>query len=396
MGSVHERVWQHGIRQLWVHERARGVGLQALLLLALLLAAGYLASNALVNLQQAGLAMGYGFLWDAASFDINQKLIPYDGTSTYARAFVVGGLNTLLVAALGILAATLIGFAVGILQLSDNFLLRRMAATYVEITRNVPLLLQIIFWWTVMLGLPRVRDSIALGEFAYLSNRGLRLPSLAFEDGAGWVGIALALACFSVLLAVRASRCRQRRTGHALPMGWIAPALLVGMPAAVYYAAGQPLALELPTAGQFNLRGGTSITPELMALWLALSTYTGAFIAEIVRGGILSVGSGQTDAAAALGLPPKLAVRKIVLPQALRAIVPPLTSQYLDLTKNSSLAVAIGYQDIVSVGDTILNQSGQALEVISIYLAFYLALSLLTSALMNWYNAKVALRGGRA
>ena len=396
MGIIRERVWQRGIRQLWVHEHARGISLQALLLLALLLAVGYLASNTLANLQQAGLAMGYGFLGDTASFDINQQLIPYDGTSTYGRAFVVGGLNTILVAALGILAATLIGFAVGILRLSDNFLLSRMATAYVEITRNVPLLLQIIFWWIVMLGLPRARDSIAFGELAYLSNRGLRLPSLVFEDGAVWVVLALALACLGVLRALRASRCRQRRTGHTLPMRWIAPALLVGLPAAVYYAAGQPLALELPVAGRFNLRGGINITPELMALWLALSTYTGAFIAEIVRGGILSVSTGQTDAAAALGLPPKLVVRKIVLPQALRVIVPPLTSQYLNLTKNSSLAVAIGYQDIVSVGDTILNQSGQALEVISIYMAFYLALSLLTSAFMNWYNAKIALQGGRA
>ena len=385
------RPWQDGLRWLWLHEHARGVLLQALLLLGLATAVAVVAVNTLSNLEQAGIALGYGFLGDVAAFDISQRLIDYGGQSTYARALLVGGLNTVLVAVLGIIAATLIGFAAGILRLSNNFLISRMVGAYVEFTRNVPVLLQIIFWWVVMLNLPLTRDSIVFGELIYLNNRGLRLPGLESGPGAGWVLLTLLAGVAGTWLAARSSRRRRERTGRGLPMLRIGLALILGLPLALYFLLGQPLALEAPVAGRFNLRGGVNLKPELMALWVALSTYTGAFIAEIVRGGIQSVRAGQTEAAAALGLPPKLVVRKIVLPQALRVIVPPLTSQYLNLTKNSSLAVAVGYPDIVSVGDTILNQSGQALEVISIYMLFYLALSLLTSAFMNWYNARIAL-----
>ena len=377
--------------RLWTDERARGVLFQLLLILGLALAVAFVAANTIANLQRAGLASGYGFLVDTAAFDINQRLIQYDSTSTYGRAFVVGGLNTILVAALGIVAATVIGFIAGVLRLSNNFLVGQIVAVYVEFTRNVPVLLQIIFWWVIMLALPRVRDSISLGDTVFLNNRGIRMPSPVFADGSSLLLLALAVGVVATFLVSRWARARQDATGQRFPLGWAGLALIVGLPLAAYLVLGRPIGFDAPVMGKFNLRGGFNVTPELIALWLALSTYTGAFISEIVRSGILSVNRGQTEAAGALGLRPGLTMRRVVLPQALRVIIPPLTSQFLNLTKNSSLAVAIGYQDLVSIGDTILNQSGQALEVISIYMVVYLCLSLLTSAFMNWYNARIAL-----
>ena len=379
------------VSRLWTDERARGVLYQLLLLLGLALVAAFIVSNTIANLQRAGLASGYGFLFDTASFDINQRLIPYDSTSTYGRALVVGGLNTILVAALGIVAATLIGFAAGVLRLSNNYLVSRIVGVYVEFTRNVPLLLQIIFWWVIMLALPKVRGSISIADTVYLNNRGVRMPSPVFEDGAGFILAAFAAGLAAAFLIARWAKARQERTGRTFPAGWTGLALVAGLPLAVYFLFGRPIGFDAPVMGKFNLRGGFNVTPELVALWFALATYTGAFISEIVRAGVLAVSKGQTEAAGALGLRPGLTMRRIILPQALRVIIPPLTSQYLNLTKNSSLAVAIGYQDLVSIGDTILNQSGQALEVISIYMAAYLTISLLTSALMNWYNARIAL-----
>ena len=355
------------------------------------LAIAFIASNTIANLQQRGLASGYGFLFDTAAFDINQRLIPYSSTSTYGRAFLVGGLNTVLVAALGIVAATAAGFLAGVLRLSSNFLISRIVTVYVEFTRNVPLLLQIIFWWVIMLALPRVRDTISIGGFAFLNNRGVRLPAPVLAGGAAVVLIALAAGVAAAVLLARWAKRRQDATGRKFPAGWTGLGLIVGLPLAAFFLLGRPVSLDMPEMGRFNLQGGFNVTPELVALWIALSTYTGAFISEIVRAGILSVGKGQTEAAGALGLPAGLTLRRIVLPQALRTIIPPLTSQYLNLTKNSSLAVAIGYQDLVSVGNTILNQSGQALEVISIYMITYLCLSLLTSLFMNWYNRRIAL-----
>ena len=351
----------------------------------------FIVSNTIANLQQRGLASGYGFLFDTAAFDINQRLIPYSSTSTYGRAFLVGGLNTVLVAALGIVAATAVGFVAGVLRLSSNFLISRIVTVYVEFTRNVPLLLQIIFWWVIMLALPRVRDTISIGGFAFLNNRGVRLPAPVLAGGAAFVLIALAAGVAAAVLLARWAKRRQDATGGKFPAGWAGVCLIVGLPLAAFFALGRPVSLDMPEMGRFNLQGGFNVTPELVALWVALATYTGAFISEIVRAGILSVGKGQTEAAGALGLPAGLTLRRIVLPQALRTIIPPLTSQYLNLTKNSSLAVAIGYQDLVSVGNTILNQSGQALEVISIYMITYLCLSLLTSLFMNWYNRRIAL-----
>ena len=377
--------------RVWTDERARGVIFQLLLVLGLALFIAFIASNTIANLQRAGLASGYGFLFDTASFDINQRLIEYSSTSTYGRAFIVGGLNTILVAAMGVVTATVIGFLAGVLRLSNNYLISRMAAVYVECIRNVPVLLQIIFWWLILLALPRVRGSLSIGDSIFLNNRGVRIPAPIFEDGSAIVLAMIFAGVIGTVLVSRWARARQDATGRTFPVSWTGLGLVVGIPLIVYFIIGQPLDFELPVAKRFNFEGGLNITPELIALWIALSAYTGAFISEIVRAGILSVSKGQTEAAGALGLRRGLTMRKIILPQALRVIIPPATSQYLNLAKNSSLAVAIGYQDMVSIGDTILNQSGQALEVISIYMSFYLVLSLLTSAFMNWYNKRIAL-----
>ena len=370
---------------------SRGAILQLLLVLGVALFIAFIVVNTKANLERAGLSAGYGFLWDTSAFDINQRLISYDSTNTYGRAFIVGGLNTVLVASMGIVAATIIGFLAGVLRLSRNFLVSRIVTVYVEFTRNVPLLLQIIFWWVILLALPRVRDSIQLAGAVYLNNRGVRMPAPVFEEGAVVLLIAVIVGVVATVLVARWAKAHQDATGRKFPVGWTGLGLVVGLPLVLFFILGRPVSFDLPVMGRFNLQGGFNVTPELVALWLALATYTGAFISEIVRGGILSVSKGQNEAAGALGLPPGLTLRKIILPQALRAIVPPLTSQYLNLTKNSSLAVAIGYQDLVSVGDTILNQSGQALEVISIYMVTYLSLSLLTSAAMNLYNRRIAL-----
>jgi len=377
--------------RFWTNERVRGLIVQAFLFLLLCVFVGFIASNTVENLKTAGLASGYGFLTDTASFDINQRLIEYSSTSTYGRAIVVGGFNTIVIAVLGILMATVLGFVAGILRLSNNFLLSRLITVYVEFVRNVPVLLQIIFWWVILLSLPKVRNSISMGDAVFLNNRGVRLPSPSFETGSIYVFSAFLVGVLTLWLTLRWARIRQERTGKIFPVGLAAFGLLLALPGIVYFAVGQPIDFNIPTRGRFNLKGGFNVTPELVALWLALSTYTAAFISEIVRSGILSVSKGQVEAAQSTGLRSNLIMRKIILPQALRVIIPPLTSQYLNLTKNSSLAVAIGYQDIVSIGDTVLNQSGQALEVISIFMVFYLSLSLLTSAFMNWYNKKIEL-----
>ncbi|MBD20989.1 MAG: amino acid ABC transporter permease [Rhodospirillaceae bacterium] len=378
-------------RQYLNNERSRGYVIQVILLLALAGLVLFFIVNTIRNLEIVGLATGFGFLGDTASFDINQRIIDYSSTSTYGRAIIVGGLNTILVAILGIIMATILGFTCGVLRLSSNFLVRSTIASYIEFTRNVPVLLQIIFWWVVLLTLPKVMESISLGEFIFLNNRGIRLPSPIFGEGSLYILFSIVLSLAAAFYFVRWSRKDFESTGRQRPVYTIALGIAVLIPAIVYLNLGSPISFDVPERGRFNLIGGFNVTPELFALWIALSTYTAAFISEIVRAGILSVSKGQIEAAKSLGLPKNLITRKIIFPQALRVIIPPLTSQYLNLTKNSSLAVAIGYQDIVSVGDTVLNQSGHALEVVAIFMVFYLTLSLLTSLFMNWYNARIAL-----
>lgn len=377
--------------RLLTDERSRGIIIQVSVLLAVLLFIGFITANTITNLKSAGLATGFGFLDDPAFFDINQPLIEYNSQSSFARALLVGFLNTVMVSVLGIIAATVIGVVAGVLRLSSNWLISRLVTSYVEFVRNVPVLLQIIFWWAMLTGLPKVRDSLSLGDAAFLNNRGIRVPAPLTEPGFVWVFAALVVGIVGAVLISRWARKRQDLTGQTFPTGWTTIGLVIGLPVIVYFLLGQPLGWEIPRRTRFNYQGGINITPELIALWLALSTYTGAFIAEIVRAGILSVSRGQSEAAFALGVRPNLTMRKIILPQALRVIIPPLTSQYLNLTKNSSLAIVIGYQDLVSIGGSILNQSGRSLEIVAIWMAVYLSLSLATSGYMNWYNKRISL-----
>jgi general L-amino acid transport system permease protein len=384
---------QHTPPRVAIYNRPkiRAVCYQLLLLAAVLWLGFEFALNAKANLDAQKIASGFGFLDNTAGFGINQSLIPYNESDTYARVFFVGLLNTLLVAAIGIVLATILGFFVGIARLSRNWLVARLAGGYVELIRNLPLLFQILFWYLAVLGtLPAPRQSISLfGEF-FLNNRGIIVPAPVAGEGAGAVIAVLALSVIATIaLRLRAKR-RQVRTGREFPLLWSGLALVVGPPLLALVVMGFPIGFERPELRGFNFVGGVRLLPEFIALLFALTTYTAAFIAEVVRAGVLAVPLGQTEAAFALGLRRGLTLRLIVVPQALRVIVPPLTNQYLNLTKNSSLAVAVGYPDLFAVfAGTTLHQTGQAIEIIAITMAVYLAISLFTSALMNWYNAHI-------
>jgi general L-amino acid transport system permease protein len=352
------------------------------------------ASNAIEHLQHAHIASGFGFWDNAAGFDISQTLIPYSANaSTYGQAFWVGLLNTLLVAGLGIVLATILGFLIGIARLSTNWLVARAATGYVETIRNIPLLLQLLFWYNAVLkALPEMRDSIVWFGGVYLNNRGLTLPAPVPQPGLEPVGVAFVLAIVLAIVFAFWARRRQERTGAQAPAGVVALGLLITLPLLTFAFTGAPLGFDWPKAGRFNIAGGMEVLPEIAALLLGLSIYTAAFIAEVVRAGILAVSKGQVEAAYSLGLTPAPTLRLIVIPQAMRVIIPPLTSQYLNLTKNSSLAVAIGYPDLVQVfTGTVLNQTGQALEVVAITMLVYLTISLVTSMAMNIYNSRMAL-----
>jgi len=350
--------------------------------------------NAIINLERAHIASGFGFWQHTAGFDISQTLIAFDSaTSTYGRAFYVGLFNTLLVAGLGIVFATILGFVIGIARLSKNWLVAKAAAGYVETIRNLPLLLQLLFWYNaVRKALPAIRDSFVGPGGIFLNNRGLFIPQPLFQSGFGWVLIALSFGIVGAIVYSVWARRRQEQTGEQAPVFLVGLALVIGVPLVVMALAGFPLAFEYPQAGRFNIQGGIEVLPEFAALLFGLTIYTAAFIAEVVRAGITAVSRGQTEAAYSLGLRPGLTLRLIVVPQAMRVIIPPLTSQYLNLTKNSSLAVAIGYPDLVQVfTGTVLNQTGQAVEVVAITMAVYLTISLVTSLGMNIYNSRIAL-----
>ena len=373
-------------------ERVRGLVYQALLLAAVVGLGWYLVSNTLDNLAARNIRTGFGFLAKEASFEISEKLIAYDASDTYARAFLVGLGNTLMVAALGVLFATALGTVVGIARLSSNWLVARLASAYVEVMRNIPLLLQLFVWYGLFTELlPSVQQAIAVGDWLFVSQRGLYFALLAAHPAwpaAGWAvlaGVALALTWRA--LATR----HQRATGVQWPVWLPAAVLIAGLPVLAWALMGAPLALDKPVLEGFNFQGGKVLSPEFMALLIGLSTYTAAFIAEVVRAGILAVDRGQDEAAKALGLSPSQRLRLVTMPQALRVIIPPMTSQYLNLAKNSSLAVAIGYPDLVMVANTTMNQEGQAIEAIAILMAVYLAISLTISLFMNWYNARVRL-----
>jgi general L-amino acid transport system permease protein len=363
-----------------------------LVLLALVAWLGYqFVLNARANLQAQQITSGFGFLANSAGFGINQSLIPYSEADSYGRVFLVGLFNTLLVAGIGIVLATLLGFVIGIARLSPNWLLARLAGGYVELIRNLPLLFQILFWYLAVLGtLPGPRQSISLWGAIFLNNRGLIVPAPVAGTGAGYVAGAFIFGVFATIALGYWAKKRQARTGRRFPLLRASVVLLVALPLMILAAAGFPIGMETPELRGFNFVGGIRLIPEFVALLFALTIYTAAFIAEIVRAGILAVPRGQTEAAFALGLRRGLTLRLVIVPQALRVIVPPLTNQYLNLTKNSSLAIAVGYPDLFAVfAGTTLNQTGQAIEIIGITMAVYLAISLLTSALMNWYNARI-------
>jgi len=385
---------QDAARASWFRdERYRAIFYQIVTILSVIGLGWFIVHNTLENMEAKNLPFGYGFLNSIAGFDISFKLDYYNvATSTHWDVFYIGVLNTLLVSGLGIVTATLVGFFVGVMRLSPNWIVSRIAYVYVEFIRNVPLLLQILMWASVFLYLPQIRDAHSIGGAIYLSNRGLELPAPIPGDTLWLTGVALLIGLIASVIISRWAKARQESTGQFFPAGLTSLGLIVGLPVLVFLVTGLPLDFVLPEIKGFNFQGGLNIPPAFIALWLALTFYTGAFIAENVRSGIQAVSHGQTEAAYALGLRPGRTLRLVIIPQAMRVIIPPLTSQYLNLTKNSSLGVAIAYPEIVSVfAGTTLNQTGHSVEVLSITMAFYLSISLLISLFMNWYNRRIAL-----
>ena len=382
-------------RTLWRflqnRQRLSGLFWQLLVVGIAISVVGWLWSNALHNLSVRRISTGFAFLGREAGMPIADSWIAYSPKDPYLRAFLVGIINTLRVAVIGIVLATMLGTLVGIARLSSNWLMARLSAVYVEILRDIPLLLQLLFWYVLMQGLPAARSAWKPIDGVFLSNRGLILPSIPIEDANLWVLGATVLGLIALYFIRRrlvAQQVADGRTRHIWPY---ALALLIGLPALLSWILGAYWTITIPELRGFNFVGGLTLAPEYFALLIALVTYTSAFIAEIVRSGIQAVDKGQWDAAKALGLRRSFMLRHIVLPQALRVIIPPMTSQYLNLAKNSSLAVAVGYQDIVSIANTTLNQTGQAIEAIALIMVVFLTISLSISLFMNWNNARIAL-----
>jgi general L-amino acid transport system permease protein len=374
--------------------RARGIVYQGLLAAGLIALMGMGWRNVVVNMQARGIPMGFGFWDEIAGFNINQSLIDYSSVSTYGRAFWVGLINTAVVGALGIALATPLGFAVGVARLSPNWILSRVALVYVELMRNTPLLLQLAFWYNAVLKtLPGPRQSLSLGGVILMNNRGLYLPRPQFAAGAGAVVAALALGIVGALAFGWWARRRQASSGARAPVALVALLAVLGLPTLAYFAAGEPIGFSFAKLAGFNLAGGLQLYPEFAALTFGLVTYTAGFIAEIVRAGVNAVPRGQTEAARALGLHRAQTMKLVVVPQAMRLIVPPLTSQYLNIVKNSSLAVFVGYPDLVLIfAGTVLNQTHAAVQVMAITMAVYLVISLAVSFALNLFNARNALK----
>ena len=374
---------------VWNDPKRRALFFQYALAVLLALAFVEIARNTASNLAKLNQDLGFSFLTRSAGFDIAQTLIPYSSVSNYGRALLVGFLNTVLISVLAILAATVLGFFIGVMRLSKNWIVSRVAATYIEFFRNIPLLLQIFVWYSLFIVqlLPAPKQALTFSGYFFLSNRGLVVPEPSLASGEyGFLASLLLGVAMSTLLVVWARR-RQIATGKAFPKVLGSLLIVTGCLAAAIALGSSPVSLTFPSKTAFSFSGGLTVIPELIALFLALSVYMATYIAEAVRAGIQSVGRGQSEAAFALGLKPLRTMRLVIVPQAMRVIVPPLATTYLGLIKNSSLAVAIGYPDLVATGGTVLNQTGKAIEIVSIWMVVYLSLSLLTSFLMNWYNA---------
>ena len=381
------------ISRLWNDKETRSVIVQIMAFAAIFAFFFYMARNAFINLEAIGKDISLDFLSQPSSYDIGQSLIEYTSRSSHFTAMIVGILNTLLVAVFGVVLATILGFLLGVLRLSKNWLTNRLAYVYIEYVRNVPVLLHILLIHGLIVhSLPLPKNAVNMADAAFLTNRGFFIPSPHFEP-LFWIvfGLFVAGIVFALWFRQYAKRV-QDATGKYYPVFWISLGAIIGIPMIVYFILGSPITWEIPVLKGFNYAGGLTIRPEFIALWLALSCYTAAFIGEIVRAGITAVNWGQTEASAALGLSRSRTLNLVVIPQALRVIVPPLTSQYLNLTKNSSLAIAIGYMDIVAtIGGISLNQTGREMECMSIVLLLYLSFSLLISAFMNWYNKRIKL-----
>ena len=380
---------------IWRNEKSRELIVQIIVLFFLGWFISWLVMNVNANFEALGKDISFEFLFIPAGYDINQYLIDYNNRDSHLRAGIVGLLNTGLVAFFGIILATVLGIALGIIRLSKNWLASKIAYWYVEFTRNVPILLHILLWHGIIINtLPHPRKAISLGEVTFLSNRGFYIPKPLTETGIELVYLFFVIAIiFSILFAKYCKR-KQDLTGIQYPVFWINFSVICFLPLIAFFISGMPVSLEIPALKGFNFRGGMHMSPELAALTFALGIYTAAFIAEIVRAGILAIDKGQREAAESIGLKPSKVMNLVILPQARRVIIPPLTSQYLNLTKNSSLAIAIGYMDLVAtLGGISLNQTGREMETMLIVMLIYLSVSLSISALMNWYNSKVKLVG---
>ena len=381
------------LASVWRHEKSRAVLLQLIVIAAVFGSFGWLISNLVTNFATLNKNFGFDFLFLSAGYDINQRLIEYTNRSTHIRAAVVGLLNTALVAIVGIVLATILGVILGIIRLSNNWLARNVAYWYIEFSRNVPILLHILLWHGIIINtMPHPKKAIAVGDFFFLTNRGLYLPQPIAEVGIEALYLAIVAAIAFVFFFSRYAKKLQTETGRQLPVSMINFIVLISLPMLAFLVSGSPVSLDLPALKGFNFRGGMHLMPEFVALTFALSIYTAAFIAEIVRAGILAIHNGQREAAEALGLRPRRVMSLVILPQARRVIIPPLTSQYLNLTKNSSLAIAIGYMDLVAtLGGITLNQTGREIETMLLVMGIYLFISLSISAAMNWYNSSVKL-----
>ncbi|MBU2497359.1 MAG: amino acid ABC transporter permease [Proteobacteria bacterium] len=376
----------------WLDPKNRAIVYQVAVLALVGLLAYYLVSNTIINLQRQKIATGFSFVHKESSFEIGESLIPYSAASSYGRALVVGALNTLKVAFIGILITIVLGTVVGIARLSTNWLVSRLAALFIEVMQDIPVLLQLFFWYAIFYeSLPSPHQAICPIDGLYLCNRGVAFAVPEAHPAHKYMLLAFLAACAAAYLIRRWAKGRQEKTGQFFPVFRVSVGLLIGLPLMTWLAFGAPMTMDVPKLMGFNFEGGLTVSPEFIALLLGLVLYTAAFVAEVVRAGIQSVGKGQRDAAMAIGLKPPLVLNLVILPQALRVIVPPLTSQMLNLTKNSSLAVAIGFPDFVSVANTTINQTGQAIEGVALIMGVYLFFSLSTSAFMNWYNKRVAL-----